>query len=60
LTHFETTGKFCSRCGAILDVQTAVAMQDEIESLDGKFSALLEDEEVQKLLMKKMIELGIE
>jgi site-specific recombinase XerD len=55
----KATGKFCSRCGAILDVQTAVAMQDEIESLDGKFSTLLQDDEVQKLLMKKMIELGI-
>jgi site-specific recombinase XerD len=55
----KATGKFCSRCGAILDVRTAVAMQDEIESLDGKFSTLLQDDEVQKLLMKKMIELGI-
>ncbi len=41
-------------------MQTAVAMQDEVESLDRKFSTILQDEEVQKLLMKKMIELGIE
>ncbi len=55
----KATGKFCNRCGAILDVQTAVAMQDEIEGLDEKFSALLQDEDVQKLLMRKMVELGI-
>lgn len=40
-------------------MQTAVALQDEIEGLDEKLSALLQDEDVQKLLMKKMIELGI-
>lgn len=55
----KATGKFCNRCGAILDMQTAVAMQDEIEGLDEKFSTLLQDEEVQKLLMRKMIELGM-
>ena len=55
----KATGKFCNRCGAILDVQTAVAMQDEIEGLDEKFSTLLQDEDVQKLLMRKMVELGI-
>jgi integrase len=55
----KATGKFCNRCGAILDVQTAVAMQDEIEGLDERFSALLQDEDVQKLLMRKMVELGI-
>ena len=35
-------------------------MQDKIESLDEKSSTLLQEEEVQKLLMRKMIELGIE
>ncbi|MCJ2563219.1 MAG: tyrosine-type recombinase/integrase [Candidatus Thermoplasmatota archaeon] len=55
----KATGKFCNRCGAILDVQTAMAMQDEIEGLDEKFSTLLQDEDVQKLLMRKMVELGI-
>jgi integrase len=55
----KATGKFCTRCGAILDVQTAVAMQDEIEDLDKRFSTLLQDDDVQKLLMRKMVELGI-
>jgi integrase/recombinase XerD len=55
----KATGKFCMRCGAILDVQTAVAMQDEIKNLDEKFSILLQDGDVQKLLIKKMIEHGV-
>ena len=33
----KATGRSCSRSGAILDVQTAGAMQDEIEGLDGRF-----------------------
>ncbi len=59
LMHSQATGRFCTRCGAILDIQTAVRIQNEIESLDRKFSTLLQDEDVQKLLMKKMIEHGI-
>ena len=35
-------------------------MQDKIESLDEKSSTLLQEEEIQKLLMRRMIELGIE
>ncbi len=46
-------------CGAILDIQTAVVMQDEIEGPGEKFSTLLQDEDVQRLLMRRMIELGI-
>ncbi len=55
----KATGKFCSRCGGILDIQTAVSMQEEIKRRDEKFSKLLQDEETQKYLVKKMMELGI-
>ncbi|MFQ6060723.1 MAG: hypothetical protein ACE5KV_05440 [Thermoplasmata archaeon] len=55
----KATGKSCTNCGAILDVQTVVAMQDEIGSLDERFSTLLRDEEVQKLLIRKMLQLGM-
>jgi len=55
----KATGRFCTRCGAILDVQTTVAVQDPIEGLDEKFSTSLQDEDGQRLLMRKMIELGI-
>ncbi|MCK4456267.1 MAG: hypothetical protein KAW39_00850 [Thermoplasmata archaeon] len=55
----EATGRFCTRFGAILDMQTAGAMQDEIEGLDEKLSTLLHDEDVQRLLKRRMIERGI-
>lgn len=55
----KATGKFCMRCGSVLDLQTAVTVQDEIKDIDEKFSKLLQDEEIQKLLVKRMIELGI-
>ncbi len=29
----KATGRFCTTCGAILDVKTAVAILDEIEGL---------------------------
>ncbi len=35
----KATGRFLTRCGAVLDVKTAVAMQDEIEDLDERFAA---------------------
>ena len=55
----KATGKFCMRCGSVLDLETAVTLQDEIKDVDEKLSKLLQDEEVQKLLVKRMIELGI-
>jgi len=57
--YSKATGRFCTKCGAILDIQTAAALQDEMESVDGKLSTILQDEDVQRLLVKKMIELGI-
>ena len=57
--HSKATGRSCTRCEAILVVQTVVVMQDEVERPDEKFSTLLQDEDVQKLLMRKTIELGI-
>jgi integrase len=53
----KATGRFCIRCGAVLDIDTAIQMQDEIKKIDDKFSKLLEDEEVKELLMKKIIEM---
>lgn len=54
----KATGRFYTRCGVILNVQTTVTLQDEMDDLDEKFSTVLQDEDVQKFLMKEMIELG--
>ena len=56
----KATGRHCTKGGAILDVQTAVALHDEINGLDERFSTLLKDKDIQRLLMKRVIELGIE
>ncbi len=55
----KATGKFCMRCGAVLDVETALTMQEKVKDLDEKFSKLLSDHSVQEFLIKKLGELGI-
>lgn len=55
----KATGRFCSRCGAVLDVETAIRMQDEMKEIDDKFSKVLEDKEVQRLLARKIKQLGL-
>jgi len=55
----KATGKFCMRCGAVLDIGTAVTMQDKVRELDEKFSRLLSDRSVQEFLVRKLGELGI-
>jgi len=55
----KATGKFCMRCGAVLDIETAVGMQEKVKELDEKFSRLLSNRSVQEFLVKKLGELGI-
>jgi integrase len=49
------TGRFCIRCGAVLDMDTAIKMQDEIKKIDDKFSEVLDDPEVREVILKKII-----
>ena len=58
-TTNKATGRYCARCGAALDLATAVAAQDRMRDLDGKFSRLLRDKTVQEFLVKRMTDLGI-
>ncbi|OGS51269.1 MAG: hypothetical protein A3K65_06115 [Euryarchaeota archaeon RBG_16_68_12] len=58
-TSNKATGRYCARCGAVLDVATAVAAQDRLRDLDEKFSRLLKDEKVQEFLVKRLGDLGI-
>jgi len=53
------TSKFCNRCGAPLDIETAIALDDEMSGLDEKLSLLLEDPAVQEVMIKRMRETGI-
>jgi hypothetical protein len=47
------------RCGSVLDLDTAITMQDTMKDMDEKFSRLLQDEKTQKILIRRMIELDI-
>lgn len=53
----KATGKFCTRCGCVLDLETALTMQETVERMDEKFAKLLEDKGVQKFLLKKLAKL---
>jgi len=52
-----TVGKFCNRCGAVLDISTAIELESRMEKPQKKLEALLEDGEVRELLARKMLEL---
>jgi len=55
----KATGRFCSRCGAALDLRAAMAIDEEKESLDEKLSRLLKDRKVQDFLVQRIRQLGI-
>ncbi len=55
----KATGRFCSRCGAALDMRAAMALEEEQTSLDEKLSRLLKDRKVQDFLVQRIRQLGI-
>jgi len=50
---------FCYKCGSILDVNTAVELDEERRKGDDVMAQLMKDSEVQKLLAKRIIDLGL-
>jgi len=53
------TAKFCNKCSAVLDLKTAMELEKRMDVTDDKIVKLLQDEEVQALMAKKMAELGL-
>lgn len=51
--------RFCHRCGSILDVDTAIKLDEERTRGDKLMSELVKDPEIQKTLVKKIVEMGI-
>jgi hypothetical protein len=49
-----STGNFCYKCGAVLNVETAIELQDRTRDVDEKLASLLEDREIRELLIRKM------
>jgi integrase len=55
----SSVSKFCTKCGAVLDIQTALDLEEEMEEIDNQLTDLLQDEKVQDFLIKRMKEIGI-
>ena len=51
--------RFCQKCSSILDVNTAVELDEERRKGDELMAKLMKDSEVQKLLARKIIDLGL-
>ena len=50
---------FCKKCGSILDVKTAIALDEKRSGFDDVISSLADDEEFQAALVKAMIKRGL-
>jgi ribosomal protein S27AE len=49
--------KFCSKCGAPLDIKTVMEIEDRAKEIDDKLAYLLRDEEVKQVLVRKLKEM---
>jgi len=50
----KATGKFCIRCGAALDLKTAMSIKETTDKIDNYMAKILEDEDVKNLIRKKL------
>jgi len=53
------TGRYCMKCALPLDLKAALEVEEKRRRADGTMSRLLEDPEVQKVVVKKIRELGL-
>ena len=51
--------RFCHKCGSPLDVNTALELDEERKQSDDMMAELVKDPEVQKILAKKIIDMGL-
>lgn len=59
VTINDPESQFCHKCGGILDVQIALRLDEERKGGDDLMAALVKDPEVQKVLVKKIIAMGL-
>ena len=52
-----SAGKLCIRCGAPLDVEAAMRLEEKRKEMDDLMAALLRDPEVRSLVRRKMMEM---
>jgi len=51
--------RFCQKCGSVLDVNTALELDDQRSKGDDLMAELVKDPEIQKILVKKIVEMGL-
>jgi len=51
--------RFCQKCGGILDVDTALELDDQRSRGDELMSELVKDPEIQRKLVKKIMDMGL-
>lgn len=51
--------RFCQKCGSVLDVNTALELDDQRSKGDDLMSELVKDPEIQKILVKRIVEMGL-
>jgi ribosomal protein L40E len=51
--------RFCHKCGSVLDVNTALELDDQWSKGDDLMSQLVKDPEILKLLTRKIMEMGL-
>lgn len=56
----SATGKFCNKCRLPLSLESAIELDSRRDKWDSIMTVLTKDEEIQKLLMKKILEKGLE
>jgi len=50
---------FCHKCAGVLDVGTAIKLDEERKSGDDMMAVLVKDPEIQKFLVKKIMQMGL-
>ena len=53
------TGKFCLRCGAPLDLETVINIEEKRRNIDGVMNTLMKDPEVLDLLANRMKQMNL-
>ncbi len=49
---------FCQQCSAVLDTKTAIEIDEKHREIDRQMMEVLQDKDMQKLLLKKLVDLG--
>ena len=58
--HNSPSSKFCTKCGLPLDEQMIASIENQRQKSDCIMNKLMEDEEVRNLLLKKIMEKGLD